>query len=106
MMKNLCLTPVFFVSNTINCLPSLVFVFSLMKQILVLNAYCVLAPNGTIMEKPQETLCLGASILAGPKDPQQVRRCQSEDGRERPGAEMTCKSRGLKVEWRPMVKKE
>lgn len=63
-------------SNTVNCLPSLVFIFSLMKQMLVLNAYCVLAPNGTIMEKTQETLYLGASILAGQKDTQQVRRCQ------------------------------
>ena len=71
MIKNPCLTPVFLESVT--CLPSLVFIFSLMKQILTLNAYCVLAPKVTVMKKTQETLCLGASILAGQKDAQQGR---------------------------------
>ena len=47
--------------------------FSLMKQILMLNAYCVLAPKDTIMKKAQEMLYLGASILAEQKDTQQGR---------------------------------
>lgn len=73
-MDNLGLRPMFLESNIVNYLPSLVFIFSLMKQIFILSAYCVLALKDTIMKKHKRTSFYpGASVLAGQKDTQQVR---------------------------------